>query len=44
MTINLKMDYDKYGNQIKTGAEKLGSSFGDFIMTVLRFCKILRVF
>jgi hypothetical protein len=23
------VDYDKYGNQIKTGAGKIGSSFGD---------------
>ena len=37
-------DYDKYGNQIKTGAEKLGSSFGDFIITVFKiFAKFLGV-
>jgi hypothetical protein len=30
-----KMDYDKYGNQIKTGAN--GKLVRDFIMTVLRF-------
>ncbi|WP_413999168.1 PspC domain-containing protein [Flavobacterium sp. W1B] len=38
------VDYDKYGNQIKTGAEKLGSSFGDFIMSVFKiFAKFLGV-
>jgi hypothetical protein len=26
------VDYDKYGNQIKTGAGRLGNSFGDFVM------------
>jgi phage shock protein PspC (stress-responsive transcriptional regulator) len=37
-------DYDKFGNQIKTGAEKIGSSFGDFIMTVFKvFAKFLGV-
>ncbi|MBF4471116.1 PspC domain-containing protein [Flavobacterium sp. HJJ] len=37
-------DYDKYGNQIKTGAEKLGNSFSDFIMTVFKiFAKFLGV-
>lgn len=37
-------DYDKYGNQIKTGAEKIGSSFGDFIMTLFKiFAKFLGV-
>ncbi|TDE27921.1 PspC domain-containing protein [Flavobacterium ranwuense] len=37
-------DYDKYGNQIKTGAGKLGSSLGDFIMTVFKiFAKFLGV-
>ena len=37
-------DYDKYGNQIKTGAEKIGSSFGDFIITVFKiFAKFLGV-
>lgn len=36
------VDYDKYGNQIKTGANKIGSSFGDFIMTVFKvFAKFL---
>lgn len=37
-------DYDKYGNQIKTGATKVGSSLGDFIMTVFKiFAKFLGV-
>ncbi|MBP6181940.1 PspC domain-containing protein [Flavobacterium sp.] len=38
------VDYDKYGNQIKTGANKVGSSLGDFIMTVFKvFAKFLGV-
>ena len=38
------VDYDKYGNQIKTNAGKIGSSFGDFIMTVFKiFAKFLGV-
>jgi phage shock protein PspC (stress-responsive transcriptional regulator) len=38
------VDYDKYGNQIKTGAGKIGSSFGDFIMTIFKiFAKFLGV-
>jgi phage shock protein PspC (stress-responsive transcriptional regulator) len=38
------VDYDKYGNQIKTGAGKLGNSFGDFIMTIFQiFTKFLGV-
>ncbi|WP_348824093.1 PspC domain-containing protein [Flavobacterium aestuarii] len=38
------VDYDKYGNQIKTGAEKLGNSFSDFIMTLFKiFAKLLGV-
>jgi len=38
------VDYDKYGNQIKTGAGKFGSSFSDFIMTVFKiFAKFLGV-
>ncbi len=38
------VDYDKYGNQIKTGASKLGNSFGDFIMTIFKiFAKFLGV-
>lgn len=37
-------DYDKYGNQIKTGANKIGNGFGDFIMTVFKiFAKFLGV-
>ncbi len=37
-------DYDKYGNQIKTGANKIGSSLGDFIMSVFKiFAKFLGV-
>ena len=37
-------NYDEMGNRIKTGAEKVGSSFGDFIIAVLRiFSKILGV-
>ncbi|WP_016990440.1 PspC domain-containing protein [Flavobacterium sp. ACAM 123] len=38
------VDYDKYGNQIKTGAGKIGSSFGEFIMTIFKiFAKFLGV-
>jgi len=37
-------NYDEMGNRVKTGAEKLGSSFGDFIIAVLRvFSKFLGV-
>jgi phage shock protein PspC (stress-responsive transcriptional regulator) len=37
-------DYDKYGNQIKSGAGKIGSSFGDFILSVFKvFAKFLGV-
>lgn len=37
-------DYDKYGNQIKSSAEKIGSSFGDFILSVFKvFAKFLGV-
>jgi phage shock protein PspC (stress-responsive transcriptional regulator) len=37
-------DYDKFGNQVKSGAEKLGSGLGDFIMTVFKiFAKFLGV-
>lgn len=37
-------DYDKFGNQVKSGAEKLGSGFSDFIMTVFKvFAKFLGV-
>lgn len=38
-------NYDEMGNRVKTGAEKIGSSLGDFIIAVLRvFSKILGVF
>ena len=38
------VDYDKYGNQIKASAGKLGNSFGDFIMTVFKiFAKFLGI-
>lgn len=38
------VDYDKYGNQIKTSAGRLGNSFGDFVMTVFKvFAKFLGV-
>lgn len=37
-------DYDKMGNQVKSGAEKIGNSLGDFIMTVFKvFAKVLGV-
>ncbi|MDR6843815.1 PspC domain-containing protein [Flavobacterium granuli] len=37
-------DYDKFGNQVKTGAERLGSGFSDFITTVFKiFAKFLGV-
>jgi phage shock protein PspC (stress-responsive transcriptional regulator) len=37
-------DYDKYGNQIKSGAGKIGNSFGDFIMSIFKiFAKFLGV-
>ncbi|MBC5837261.1 PspC domain-containing protein [Flavobacterium muglaense] len=37
-------DYDKYGNQIKSGAEKIGNSFGDFILSVFKvFAKFLGI-
>ncbi|WP_281232005.1 PspC domain-containing protein [Flavobacterium gelatinilyticum] len=37
-------DYDKMGNQVKSGAERISSSFGDFIMTVFKiFAKVLGV-
>ena len=37
-------DYDKFGNQIKTGAGKFGSSLGDFILGVFKvFAKFLGV-
>ena len=38
------VDYDKYGNQIKTGAEKIGSSFGNFILLIVKaFSKFLGI-
>jgi len=38
------VDYDKYGNQIKSGAEKIGSSFGNFILLIVKaFSKFLGV-
>ena len=37
-------DYDKFGNKVKSGAEKIGSSFGNFIISILRvFSKFLGV-
>jgi phage shock protein PspC (stress-responsive transcriptional regulator) len=37
-------DYDKYGNQIKSEAGKIGSSFGNFILTIFKvFAKFLGV-
>lgn len=37
-------NYDEMGNRIKTGAEKAGSSFGNFIIAIFRvFSKILGV-
>jgi phage shock protein PspC (stress-responsive transcriptional regulator) len=37
-------NYDEMGNRIKTGAEKVGSSLGDFIISVFRvFSKFLGV-
>lgn len=39
------VDYDKFGNQIKTGAGKLSNSFSDFLITVFKvFAKVLGVF
>lgn len=38
------VDYDKYGNQIKSSAEKIGSSLGDFILNVFKvFAKFLGI-
>jgi phage shock protein PspC (stress-responsive transcriptional regulator) len=38
------VDYDKFGNQVKSGAEKLGSGLGDFVSTVFKiFAKFLGV-
>lgn len=37
-------DYDKMGNQVKSGAEKIGNGFSDFIMTVFKiFAKFLGI-
>jgi len=37
-------NYDEMGNRVKTGAEKMGSSFGNFIIAVLRiFSKFLGI-
>ncbi|MFD1601775.1 PspC domain-containing protein [Flavobacterium artemisiae] len=37
-------DYDKMGNQVKSGAERISSSFGDFLMSVFKiFAKFLGV-
>jgi phage shock protein PspC (stress-responsive transcriptional regulator) len=37
-------DYDKMGNQVKSGAERISSSFGDFIITLFKiFAKFLGV-
>lgn len=37
-------DYDKMGNQVKSGAGRISSSFGDFIMTLFKiFAKFLGV-
>ena len=37
-------DYDAMGNHVRSGAERIGSSFGDFIMTVFKiFAKFLGV-
>ena len=29
-------DYDEMGNRVKTGAEKIGNSFGDFIISIFK--------
>jgi phage shock protein PspC (stress-responsive transcriptional regulator) len=37
-------DYDAMGNQVKSGAERISSSFGDFVMTIFKiFAKFLGV-
>lgn len=37
-------NYDKFGNKVKSGAEKIGSSFGNFIISILRiFSKFIGV-
>ncbi len=38
------VDYDKYGNQIKTGAEKFGNSLSEIVMNIFKvFAKFLGV-
>ena len=38
------VDYDKYGNQFKSGANKIGSTFSDILMTVFNvFAKFMGV-
>ena len=38
------VDYDKMGNQVKNSANKIGGSFGDFILTILRiFAKFIGI-
>jgi phage shock protein PspC (stress-responsive transcriptional regulator) len=38
------VDYDKYGNQIKTGAEKFGNSLNEIVMNIFKvFAKFLGV-
>ncbi len=38
------VDFDKVGNQVKSSADRVGSSFGDFILTILKiFAKFLGV-
>ena len=38
------VDYDKVGNQVKSGADRIGSTFGDFILTLLKiFAKVIGV-
>ena len=37
-------DYDKFGNKVKSGAEKIGSSFGNLVILVLKaFSKFLGI-
>ncbi len=39
------VDYDKFGNQIKSNAQKIGGSFGDFILTLFKiFTKFIGAF
>ncbi|MBC7439678.1 MAG: PspC domain-containing protein, partial [Flavobacterium sp.] len=38
------VDYDRMGNQVKSGADRIGSTFGDFILTLLKiFAKVIGV-